>query len=145
MSPRPQATGRPGTSVIPTSWDSAHAHVATGAMRARVNLIDPAATGDPVWVDDQWKTVPAGPYALLEPARVQRLNGQSRNVVSALDPETVVDHLVQLSRGFDDIRPGHLVKVVDCPDLQLVDQVLRVESVALGTEVFARDLFCTLT
>lgn len=147
MSPRPrQATGRPGTAIIPKRWETAHAAVLVGALRGRVSLADPdAAGGEPVWENDQWVTTPAGPYATAVPARVQRLAGQARTVVTAEDNEVVVDHLVQVPADVADVREGHLVTVTDATDPQLVDQVMRVEHVAVGTERFTRDLFCTLT
>ena len=145
MSPRPrQATGRPGTPVIPARWETGHAHVVAGSLRGRVALTDPARATQQ-WVDDQWTTVPAAPYATEVPARIQRLTAQSRTVITADDQELVVDHLVVVPWGMAEIRAGHLVAVTGSTDPALVGQVLRVEYVALGTERFERDLFCTLT
>ena len=145
MSPRPrQATGRPGTPVIPADWETAHAHVVHAALRGRVALTDPAAPTQE-WVDDQWITTPATPYASEVPARVQRLAAQSRTVVTADDQELVVDHLVVVPWGMAEVSAGHLVTVTASTDSALVGQVLRVEYVAYGTERFERDLFATLT
>lgn len=145
MSPRPRhSTGRPATAVIPADWEATHAPVVLGSMRGRVTLTDPAATTQQ-WIDDQWIAAPAAPYASEVPARVQRLAAQSRTVVVADDQELVVDHLVVVPWGMAEVRPGHLVTVTESTDTALVGQVLRVEQVALGTERFERDLFCTLT
>lgn len=146
VSPRPrQATGRPGTPVIGVDWETAHVDVAARALRGRVTLTDPADTGEPAWVNDQWVAGPAEPYDTQVPARVQRLSAQTRTAVTAEDDEVIVDHLVQVHRGRDDVRAGHLVTVTTSDDAQLVGQTLRVEYVAVGTEAFSRDLFCTLT
>lgn len=144
--PRPrQATGRPRTPVIPAAWEDAHADVATRAKRARVTLTDPTDTGTPTWVDDQWVYGPATPYATDVPARVQRLARQDRDVVTAEDDEVVVNYLVAVPWGLAEVSEGHLVTVTEATDDLLVSHVLRVHHIALGSERFSRDLFCTLT
>ena len=130
--------------MIPSDWDTAHAVVVDGALRGRVSLTDPATAGQ-AWVDDQWIAVPVPPYATDVPARVQRLGAQARTVVTAEEQQVVVDHLVVVPWGMAEVRPGHQVTVTDAADPDLVGSVLRVEYVALGTERFERDLYCTLT
>ena len=131
--------------MIPADWEVAHALVVAGALRARVSLADPEAVTR-AWSDDleEWISIPAGPYATQVPARVQRLNGQARDVVSGEAPEVVLDHLVVVPWGMAEVRPGHLVTVSEASDRQLVGAVLQVHHVVVGSERFERDLFCRL-
>ncbi|HEY0889368.1 MAG TPA: DUF6093 family protein [Nocardioides sp.] len=142
--PRPtQATGRPGTPVIPADWETAHRVVVERAMRGRVSLRIPGTTQ--VWSeeDQEMRTVPRAPYAVDVPARVLELNGEAKVIRTGEDTEIVVDFLVTVPAGRDDVATGHLVTVTTSTDPLLTGTTLRVDHVGRGTERFERDLYCT--
>lgn len=144
MTPRPaQSTGRPGTPVIPTDWETAHRVVAAGTHRGQVSLRVPGTVQ--VFSDDEQAmvTTPAPPYATEVPARVLELNGEANTIRTGEDTEIVVDFLVAIAADHDDVAAGHLVHVTAATDQLLVGTTLRVQHVGRGTERFERHLFCT--
>lgn len=129
--------------VIPADWAAAHRPVAEGTMRGRVALR--VAGTRQVWsdADDQNIAVPLAPYATDVPARVQALAGQARVIQLADDTEVIADYLVVIPAARV-VAGGHLVDVTACDDPDLLGRTLRVEKAVRGTELFERDLFCTL-
>lgn len=145
MSPRPrQATGRPGTPVIPTGWATAHATVVEGTLRGVVELRHPGT--QQAWSDtaDGMVAVPLDPYATAVPARILELTGEARVVHAGEDTELIVDFLVVIPAAQAGLAERDLVTVTSSGDLLLDGRVLQVERVLRGTERFERDLLCTL-
>lgn len=130
-------------SVIPADWAAAHRPVAEGTMLGRVALREPGT--QQVWSDaeEQNVAVPKTPYATAVPARVQALAGQARVIQLADDTEVIADYLVVVPAAHV-VAGGHLVDVTTAADPDLVGRTLRVEKAVRGTELFERDLFCTL-
>lgn len=142
--PRPtQATGRPGTEVVPARWETAHRVVVERTMRGRVTLRIPGTTQAWSDADQAMKTVPIPPYAVEVPARVLELNGEAAVVRAGEDTEIVVDFLVTVPAARDDVAAGHLVTVTSSTDPLLTGTTLRVDHIGRGTERFERDLYCT--
>lgn len=142
--PRPtQATGRPGTEVIPHNWETAHRVVLEGTLRGRVALREPGTQQGWSDAEEQNVAVAKAPYATAVPARVLALSGQARVIQLADDTEVIADYLVVIP-AHHVVAGGHLVDITDSTDPDLTGRALRVEKVARGTERFERDLFCTL-
>ncbi len=142
---RPVAQGRPGTEVIPTGWAAAHAPVVEGTMRDAVAALrDPTATSGMGWnpTSEQMESIPAEAY-WTGGVRVQMLNQQGREPVSAGDQETVADYLVVVPVDVE-AAEGHRVLITDSDDPLLNDHELRVVTVVRGTHRWERDLFCEL-
>jgi hypothetical protein len=141
---RRQHTGRPGTAVIPSGWETAHRVVVERTMRGRVSLREPGSSGQ-TWseADEAMVATPLAPYATDVPARIQALSGQARVVQLADDTEVIADYLVVVPAA-QVVATGHLADVTTSGDPDLTGRTLRVEKVARGTERFERDLFCTL-
>lgn len=140
--PRPrQATGRPGTEVIPRNWETAHRVVFERTMRGRVALRITGTRQN--WTGTHNDLVDNDPYAADVPARIQALSGQARVIQLADDTETIADYLVAIPAEHAP-KAGHLVDVTASGDAALTGRTLRIEKVATGTERFERDLFCTL-
>lgn len=129
--------------VIPTDWAATHRPVAEGTMLGRISLREPGT--HQVWsdADEQNIAVPLDPYATAVPARVQALAGQARVFQFADDTEVIADYLVTVPVSHV-VAGGHLVDVTGCDDPDLAGRTLRVEKAVRGTELFERDLFCTL-
>lgn len=144
VSPRPrQAAGRPHTPVIPTSWETAHRHVATGTHRGTVSVRRPGTATYWNEATEQNEVGAHPPYLVDEPARVLRLDSRTRTVVVADDPEQVAEYRIALDADVT-VANGHLVTVTAAADPSLVDLVLQVVHVVHGTERFERHLYCTL-
>jgi hypothetical protein len=142
--PRPtQATGRPGTEVIPAAWETAHRVVANGTHRGRVSLRIPGTKQDWSDAEQAMVTVPIPPYATDVPARVLELNGEAKTIRTGEDTEVVVDFLVNVTAERSDVATGHLVTVTGSTDALLTGTVLRIQHVGTGTERFERSLYCT--
>lgn len=141
---RPVATGRPGTSVIPTGWAEAHQPVVEGTMTATVTLREPGGTQGPFdETTGTYPLVPHPPYATV-PCRVQAVHTMARRINVAEDVLTVVGYLVTIPAALTGVRPGHLAAVTDSSDPDLDGLVLNVDDVVLGSLRFERDLFCSL-
>jgi hypothetical protein len=79
-------------------------------------------------------------------ARIQSLvtHRSDAQVVVAEDVVITASYLIAVDRDLEVIE-GDAFTVETCPgDSDLVDRILRVEHVVLGTERFERDLFCNL-
>lgn len=137
-------TGSGRRQVIPDDWTSHHTTVVLGMLRGLVSIREPGSDGE-TWSDEkeQMVAVPKTPYATAVAARVLALSGQARVLQLADDTEVVADYLVVIPAD-QVVAGGHLVEVTDSEDPSLNGRTLRVEKVAMGTERFARDLFCTL-
>lgn len=136
----------PGTKVIPTGWAAAHQPVVEGTMTdATVALRDPSAPVSTGFNEATQQTtrVPAPPY-WSGGARVQMLNQQGKQPVSAEDQETVANYLVVVPADVAG-GEGHMVKVTGCDDPTLTGKSLKVVTVARGSHRWERDLFCELT
>lgn len=140
---RPVAGGRPGTEVVPTGWEAAHAAPAAGTMTATVEIRQPGGTQE--WDDasESTVTVPFAPYATVA-ARVQALTNDAQVVDAAEQSVTVSGYLVTVPADTSPAR-GHLVTVTATNDPLLEGRELRVTDVVLGSLRFERDLFCDLT
>lgn len=141
---RPVAQGRPGTEVIPTGWAAQHRPVVEKTMvDAIVELRDP--TGLVSGWDEASEQVKASasPAYWSGGARVQILDQQGKQPVAAEDPESVANYLIVIPA---DVAPveGHLVKVTAVDDQALQGRSLRILTVARGSEMWERDLFCEL-
>lgn len=143
--PRAQSTGRAGSTVIPTDWETAPRAVLERTMRGRITLRVPGGT-EAGWDEatQQTKLTPHAPYAADVPARVLQLSGEAQTIRTGEDTELVVDFRVAIPAGRSDVAAGHLVTVTETTDPLLVDAVLQVQHVGLGTERFERHLFCTI-
>lgn len=142
---RPVASGRPGTRVIPDGWGAAHAVPVAGTRRATVSLRHPGGT--PAWNEttQQTETVPFAPYAADQLARIQAVTNRAGGPVEAAGETVYVrGYLVALPVTVVDAKPGDLITVDACTDPTLVGRVLTVVDVLRGSEVWERDLFCTL-
>jgi hypothetical protein len=146
---RPQrAYGRPGTAVVPASWGASHAPVAAGARNATGTLRRGATDDSSGWDPDTRTTTPDAGTAYAEhiTARIQSLvtHRSDAQVVVAEDVVITASYLIAVDRDLEVIE-GDAFTVETCPgDSDLVDRILRVEHVVLGTERFERDLFCNL-
>lgn len=138
-----QATGRPGTPVIPANWEAGHRVVVEKTLRGTASLRVPGTVQTWNPVTEQNDLTPHEPYA-TPGCRVQALRGESRRVVVAEDLEVVADYLIVIPA---DITPAgtDLVTVTGTGDALLDGRVFEIQQVELGTERFERDLFCTLT
>lgn len=145
MSPRPLHYGRPATPVVPDGWGRAHAPVLVKTMTAVVDLYTGAETTS--WSEDLDRTVVvlAPAYATAQRARVQALQTSAGRDQAETAEESleVTDYLVTLPH---DLTPevGHLIKVTEADDAELVDRFLRVAGVVRGSERFERDVYATL-
>lgn len=142
MRPR-QATGRPGTAVIPQYWEDGHRPVVEKTLRGTAALRVPGTVQTWNNTTQQNDLTPHEPYATVG-ARVQALRGESRRIVVAEDLEVVADYLIVIP---GDVNPAttDLVTVSGTDDALLDGRVFQIQQVELGTERFERDLFCTLT
>lgn len=144
MSPRSrQATGRPDTPVIPTSWETGHRHVAAGTHRGAVSVRRPGNASQWNPTIEQNQLAPHSPYLVDEPARILRLDTGTRTALVAEDPEQVAEYRIALDADVI-VEHGHLVTVTAATDAALVGRVLQVVHVVCGTERFERHLYCTL-
>lgn len=137
-----QSQGRPGTPVIPAGWEAGHRPVVEGTLTATASLRKPGTQQS--WDPDleQMVAVPLAPYA-TGAARVQALRGEARNITLADDTQVLADYLIVVPAS---VAPatGDLVTVTASGDPLLDGRVFVIHQVALGTERFERDLFCTL-
>lgn len=137
-----RSNGRAGGSST-KHYGASHAVAAGRDWSAEVSLYAPPDAG----VVSQRRTTftPQTPYATSVRARIQPLAARGRDVVQSADETvTIPGYLVVVDAG-QDPETGHTVKVTKCPDDEtLVGRVLHVDQVARGSEIFERDLFCTL-
>lgn len=146
-----QATGRPGTQVIPSKWSQA-ARIVIGKTRTGCCTLrhQGSTPGD---FDSETGTYPdAVPHAgyWSGTCRVQvapLLGGQAQD--AAGEPVTTVGYMVAVDVKADDpddeIRIGDLVRVDaldDNGDPSLIGRDLTVVSIARGTLAWERDLGC---
>jgi hypothetical protein len=145
---RPQRTPAPAPPVVPARLGRNHAPVAAGTRNATGTLRRHAADRRQAgWDPDTRTTTPDAGTAYAEhiTARIQSLvtHRSDAQVVVAEDVVITASYLVTVDRDLEVIE-GDAFTVETCPRLHLVDRILRVEHVVLGTERFERDLFCNL-
>lgn len=141
--PRPLASGRPGTWVIPPTWEADHRPSVEGTLTGKVGLRKPGVTQTWNGESQQMESVPHEPYA--EPlARIQALAAAARQVIAAGDREVVADYLVAVPAPIV-AEHGDLVDCTDTGDPALDGHTLEVVQVVRGTERFERDLFCVMS
>lgn len=141
--PRPtSAGGRPGTEVIPATWEDAHAPVVAGTLTRACRVTNPA--GAPVAADDL--TYQAAPAVTVYegPCRVQAW--QDTDVTPRLGDQSLsrVPYLVVLARDAEGVRVGATVEVFHPDDPERVLLTLTVENPVEGSLRWERDLFCVL-
>lgn len=143
--PRPrQAHGRPGTKVIPTSWEAEHAKVAGRTVTAKVKVWPRAVAPE---INDDL-SYDAGPD--LEPvydggARIQVISGGRDAATQLVGDEAIakVVYLVVIDREAEPILRGYVVQVIESNDPTLQgDRRLAVERIDRGSLRFERDLYC---
>lgn len=138
-----RSNGRDGGSSTAT-YGGSHAQAAGRDWTAEVSLSH-GSGGD--WSPGDRRTTFGGstPYATSVRARIQILAARGDETVEAAG-ETVTDpgYLVVVDAG-QDASEGDVVKVTrNREDASLLGRTLRVDHVARGSELFERDLFCTL-
>lgn len=138
-----RSNGRDGASPTAT-FGGSHAKAATRDFAAEVSLLRGTAAG---WSTTSHRTSfePSAPYATAVRARIQILAARGDEVGQAAG-ETVIDpaYLVSVDAG-QDAGEGDVIRVdVNPEDASLVGRILRVDHVARGSELFERDMFCTL-
>lgn len=144
--PRPRrAQGRPGTTVIPTSWGADHAPVVARAANATVRIHAPASSSAKPVLRADYTVEPAPAAAPLYDgrARIQMLNGQELAQLVGDQEQVTSGYLVVIDRDAADIPLHSTVQVTSSTDPRLGgDRRFIVRRVASGTERFERDLWC---
>lgn len=144
--PRPvQATGRPGTPVIPTAWSEAPRTVVEAALTGTCEIRHPGGT--PGVFDPVTGTKPVTPFPayFTGPCTVQVLPALEQQAMSGGQQVTTVGYRVTVAYdAAAALKVGDLVKVtaVDANgDPTLVGQVLKVQSFNRGTVAWERDIY----
>lgn len=148
MRPR-QATGRPGTQVIPTGWSDAPRQIMRRTWTAAVSIRHPGGTQGPF--DPDTGTYPSVPFPphYVDGARIQVLSTQEQEQLVAEDEVTTVAYRVVVDLDTStETRVGDVV-LVDSLDTSIGDpltvgQELVVRSYGVGSMAWERDLICTL-
>lgn len=140
-----QATGRPGTPVIPAAWSQAPRTVIGKTWTSKCEIRHP---GGGKGAFNQT----TGTYPITKPAphftgkaRVQVLNAQDREHLIADEPITTVAYLVAVSIDATAVKVDDVLTVTCLDangDLTLVDHELIVKSFSRGTLAWERDLIC---
>lgn len=131
--PRPPATGRPGTRVLPDPV--AERHTLANTRPASINLRHARTGRDP-----------AAPYLSAVPAaiQVQTARGQDEQEV-ATETVAVRGYVVKIDLATADTKVGDLVDVVTNPDdPDLAGRTLHVTEVPHGSLMLERVLVCQL-
>lgn len=139
-----RSNGRDGGSST-TTYGGSHHQAASRDWTAEVSLS--RGTGG-TWAPGDRRTTFEGatPYATSVRARVQILAARGDETAEVAG-ETVTDpgYLVVVVDAGQDASEGDVVTVIkNREDASLVNRTLRVDHVARGSEIFERDLFCTL-
>lgn len=150
--PRPvRAQGRPGTSVIPADWADSHRPVIAKTLGATIAFRHPGGTTGPLDPDtDQPTYVPNPPYQTGK-CRIQVLARADQQKTDVADqPVQKVGYLVVVDTTDEDL--AHPITVDDLGDITAVDangdptlvgRTLVVDSIARGSIVWERDIYCT--
>lgn len=153
--PRRLHTGRPGSRVIPATWQQQIAPVVTNVLAGSgcvVTIRPPGAA--PAWneADKQTETVPAA--AVYGPEVPPYGGTASITVVSDTDREINVADDLASTRLYEVRLPwdastecdhvGHVIDVITDPDPDLVGKHLTVQSIERDTRRFSRILYATL-
>jgi hypothetical protein len=76
---------------------------------------------------------------------VQRLTQQRRPVTVGEQQISDADHLIVIPYGTEQINRGDVVRVTESLDALLVGVKFTVVAATVGTHVWERDLYCTVT
>ena len=145
--PRPnRAHGRPGTRVIPTSFEADHARVIDKTLdNATVTIRRPLlASGVTIGADLTPTVTNAAPVHTDLPARVQELSANESRVVVGDQEQILATHLVVLQRDIAGIPDRSTVHIDTSTDPDLAGLTLTVRRPATGSMRFERDLYCVL-
>lgn len=138
-----RSNGRDGGSST-TTYGGSHHQAASRDWTAEVSLS--RGTGG-TWAPGDRRTTFEGatPYATSVRARIQILAARGDETAEVAG-ETVIDpgYLVVVDVGQDASEGDVVIVTKNHEDPSLVDRSLRVDHVARGSELFERDLFCTL-
>lgn len=141
-----QATGRPGTPVIPDGWAKAHRTVAVKTMTATCTIRRPGGTKGAF--NSTTGTYPITPNAphYTGPCRIQVLPIMSGQRDTAEEQITVAGYLVTVELDASAETLVDDVLTVTAPgdngDPLLLDRDLVVSGIALGSLAWERDLTC---
>lgn len=141
-------TGSGRRRAVPVDWGANHAPVVAGVRNA-VGTLHRAPEDDAGGWDPETRTTTPDTgtaYAEHITARIQSLvtHRSDAQVVVAEDVVITASYLLAVDRDIAAVE-GDWFTVETCAgDSDLVDRILRVEHVVLGTERFERDLFCNL-
>lgn len=151
--PRPLHYGRPGSQVIPTTWQQQVAPVVTNTLGSVVT-ISPATGGAPAWNEATGQTETPPPTAVYGPAIAPHAGIASLVVVSDTERELDVADELATSRLYEVTLPwdapvevgtvGYVVTVVTDPDPGLVGRRLNVAAAEYDSRRFSRILRATL-
>ena len=127
----------PGTRTIPLGWSMHHTEAAAGGMNATVTIGSP---GPRVRNPETDRTSQTYTDAYTGPARIEEMN-QGKALEWVGQEITGRAYLVQVEFSSTELERGQRLKVLTAHnDAQLVDRVLWLVDVRLGSERFTRDL-----
>lgn len=148
MSPRPvRSQGRPGTSVIPSTWSAGHRPVVNATHTGTCTIRHPGGT--PGVFDPVTGETPVTPYTphYVGACRVQVMPALEQEIVTGGQEVTMVGYRVTIRYdAADDLAVGDLLTITgvdDNGDPALVGVTMRVDSFERGSLAWERVIHAT--
>ena len=133
------------TTVIPAAWSQHHQAAAAGGMNAAVVIGNPE--GEPHYDPETDDTTVTWSQEYVGPARIQEMSQAQQQTDAAGQAVTGRAYLVQLDArhdGADAVLAGMRVRTTaSTSDALLLERLLWIVDVPVGSERFTRDLICS--